>query len=300
MQQELSDYIALLLKETEKQDITLVDAKDIQYGQQLRFTDKRNEIPVNIYFSTRKGISVVIGGSKKGDLYAALSWIIFKNKIAAEGQHNWQRWAGTDESGKGDFFGPLVVCGFIMEKNYQDKLLEIGVQDSKKLSDHKVRKIAEYLYSNYRNKFDIIILQPHKYNELYEKFEKQGKKLNELLAWMHGRIILNLRTKNNFEGAVIDKFAQEEILQNSLSDLKNVELLQRHKAESDPAVASASILARYNYLKSMQEMSSKYNLDFPRGAGKNVVDFAQKFASKFNKVELQKVAKVHFKTYKEI
>jgi ribonuclease HIII len=300
MQQELSDYISWLLQETEKQNITLIDSRDIPYGQQLKFADSKSEIPVNIYYSARKGISVVIGGSKQGQLFSDLNLLIFKSRISPEKQHNWQRWAGTDESGKGDFFGPLVVCGFIMERKFEKKFSELGVQDSKRLSDEKVRKIAEYLYSNHRRNFDVIALQPRKYNELYEQFKQQGKKLNELLAWMHGRVILNLNNKNQFEGAVIDKFAKDSTLKNSLSDLKKLKLIQRYRAEDDPAVACASIIARYNFVKYLKEFSQKYDMEFPLGAGKNVVEFARLFTSKLSKAELFEVAKIHFKNYKEL
>jgi ribonuclease HIII len=300
MQKELNNFIAQLLVETEKNKIVLIDSKDIQYGQQLRFSDNKSKVTVNIYFSTRKGISKVLGGKKETVLHSKMNEILFGKAAEKPESHKWNRWAGTDESGKGDFFGPLVVCGFVMEKKFEKSFKELGIQDSKKIRSDKIVEIAEYLYKHHRRNFELIILKPQKYNELYTKFNDQKKKLNELLAWMHGRVILNLNEKTNFEGAVIDKFARERTLKDSLKDLSKISLIQRVRAEDDMAVACSSILARYNFVKFMDKLSADYQMEFPKGAAQKVIDAAAEFASKYGKERLREVAKIHFKTYKEI
>ncbi|MFC1887331.1 ribonuclease HIII [Candidatus Cloacimonadota bacterium] len=299
MHQELSNYISKLLSAIEKTDIKLIDSRDIQYGQQLKLSDGESEIKINVYYSMRKGVSVVLGGKNNSSIYLKLHKLLYGKTVEVV-KHDWKRWAGTDESGKGDFFGPLVVCGFVMEAKFKTRFQEMGIKDSKKMNDKEVIKIAEYLFSNHRRSFEILILQPAKYNELYKKFSEQNKKLNELLAWMHGRVILNLHEKLKFEGAVIDKFAGEQVLKGSLKDLDKIALIQRYRAEDDLAVACASILARYKFLKTMDELSSKFKMDLPKGASQKVIEVASAFSSKYGKDKLNEVAKIHFKTYSEV
>ncbi|RLC50454.1 MAG: ribonuclease HIII, partial [Candidatus Cloacimonadota bacterium] len=216
MRTELSDFIVHLLTESKKFGLKVVDEKVIPYGVQYKFGKGDSEIPVNIYYSDKKGISPVVGGSPRNDLRPLLLDLLNKKAENVSLQHNWKIWAGTDESGKGDFFGPLVVCGFIATEQTKEKLLQIGVKDSKLMKDSEIEKTAKLLYKNFPGHMEVIVLKPVKYNELYEKFRSQGKKLNEMLAWMHGRIILNLKNKHDFEGVVVDKFAGDKTLVSSL------------------------------------------------------------------------------------
>jgi len=155
MSKELHNYIARLIEKANKKDLTLVDSKDIPYGQQLIFSDGKFEIPLNIYYSKRKGISVVPGGNKKTDLFIILNKIIKGAKNDQRKNHNWDIWVGTDESGKGDFFGSLVVCGFTMKESFRDEFEQLGIQDSKKINDEKITEIAEFLYKKYRGFFEV-------------------------------------------------------------------------------------------------------------------------------------------------
>ena len=226
--------------------------------------------------------------------------ILQQKPDAVQKDHNWKIWAGTDESGKGDFFGALAVCGFIVKENNVADLKKLGVKDCKLLSDPELIKIAEKLYKNYKNNIEVLILQPAKYNELYTKFRQGNKKLNEMLAWMHSRVILNLNEKHKFEGAVVDKFASDRVLIGSLKDMKNVKLVHKIRAEEDIAVAAASIIARYHFLNSISTLSRKYQLEFPKGASEKVIKIGKEFAEKFSKDRLNEVAKIHFKTIEKI
>jgi len=300
MRTELSEFIVKLLGKTKKHELIVSDEKVINYGVQLKFRKGNDEIPINIYYSSKKGISTVIGGSPKNPLKSLLYQILNKEIEPPAKFHKWKIWAGTDESGKGDFFGPLVVCGFIATENILQKLKELGAKDSKLLKDAEAIRIAKILYKEFPQNIEIIVLNPSKYNELYEKFKQQNKKLNELLSWMHARVILNLKEKHNFEGAIIDKFASDKTLLSSLKDLKKVNLSSKIKAEEDLAVASASIIARYHFLQRLDDFSQKFGIKFPKGAAQKVIQTGKEFSKKFGKDRLKEVAKIHFKTFQEI
>ncbi|MBC8385638.1 MAG: ribonuclease HIII [Candidatus Cloacimonetes bacterium] len=300
MNKELLDFVEQLLIKTEKNGFLLSDEKEINYGVQLIFSKDNTTIPLNVYHSKKKGISTVIGGSPKNKLKLILNHILERKKNHFAHEHDWDYWIGTDESGKGDFFGPLVVCGFIASKQIVEKLSEFGIKDSKLLKDDEIEKIAKKIYANFPKNIETIVLNPSKYNELYSEFRKQGKKLNELLSWMHARVILNMKKKNNFEGAVVDKFASDRTLIASLKGLKEISLIHKTKAESDPAVAAASIIARYNFLKKIKDLSRSYQIDFPKGASNHVLETGKIFAEKFGKEKFMEVAKLHFRTYNKI
>jgi len=300
MNKLLLDFIAEIIENATSAGLVLSEEKEINYGVQLKFEKNAEQIPVNVYYSKKKGISTVVGGSQKNPLRKIILQILKKKPEKIQRDHNWKIWAGTDESGKGDFFGALVVCGFIVNDTEVDKLAELGVKDCKLHNDKDTVKIAKNLYKGYKNNIEVIILNPSKYNELYTKFRQGNKKLNELLAWMHSRVILNLNAKHNFEGAVVDKFASDRVLVGSLKDMENVTLIHKIKAEEDIAVAAASIIARYHYLESMKILSQKYEIEFPKGASQKVIETANEFADKFSKDRLSEVAKVHFKTMEKI
>ena len=300
MNQILMEFVAGIIEKASKFGLLLSDEKEINYGVQLKFEKGDNDIPLNVYFSKKKGISTVIGGSPKNPLRTIMQQILQQKPDAAQKDHNWKIWAGTDESGKGDFFGALAVCGFIVKENNVADLKKLGVKDCKLLSDIELIKIAEKLYYNYKNNIEVLVLQPAKYNELYVKFRQGNKKLNEMLAWMHSRVILNLNEKHKFEGAVVDKFASDRVLIGSLKGMKNVKLVHKIKAEEDIAVAAASIIARYHFLNSISTLSRKYQLEFPKGASEKVIKIAKEFTEKFSKDRLNEVAKIHFKTIEKI
>ena len=136
-----------------------------------------------------------------------------------------------------------------------------------------------------------------KYNELYSKFNN----LNKLLAWGHARAIENILEKSPCNYALADKFGDESLIKNALMQKgRNIILNQMVRAESDIAVAAASVLARAEFVKRMEEMQKKYNLSFSKGVSDNVKEQAKKFVETYSKERLQEVAKMHFKTSKEI
>lgn len=202
---------------------------------------------------------------------------------------------GVDEAGKGDFFGPLCVAALYASEKDNEKLIHMGMKDSKKLSDTTIRKLAPILQKKFAHK--IILIYPQKYNELYAKF----KNLNSLLAWGHATAIDHLVKQTNCSNVIIDKFAHERVVESALSK-KNLtlNLTQVHRGEEDPVVAAASILARFAFIDALDRFDEKYNFTFPKGASKQVIEAGKKFIEKFSRNELGNIAKLHFKTTLEL
>lgn len=202
---------------------------------------------------------------------------------------------GTDESGKGDYFGPLVIAGVLVDEENIKKLSAFNVQDSKKLSDAAIEKIAVQIKATCT--FSVIIINPAKYNELYLKF----KNLNTLLAWGHARAIENILEKKPCQHALADKFGNESLIKNALMQKgRSINLEQKVRAESDIAVAAASILARNEFVQRIKRLSVEYKMNFQKGASQKVKDQASEFIKKYGFDSLKNIAKIHFKTTKEL
>lgn len=202
---------------------------------------------------------------------------------------------GVDESGKGDFFGPLVIAGVLADETNSKKFIEAGVKDSKKLTDGKILQLANIIKAN--AVFTTVVIGNEKYNELYNKFQN----LNKLLAWGHARVIENILEKTPCSYAISDQFGKDTLIKDALLEKgKNITLEQRYRGEEDIAVAAASILARAEYVKRIEALSSKYEITFPKGTSDITLETAKTFANKYGKERLKEVAKLHFKTVNKI
>jgi ribonuclease HIII len=207
---------------------------------------------------------------------------------------------GVDEVGKGDYFGPLVVVGcFVNDKFLQDTQL-LGIGDSKKISDNRIRDIYEEIkdYPYYY----VSIVNPQEYN----KQIKELKNVSILLAKQHSKVIeMGLRdlAEKNIEckEVVIDQFSSKKSrVIDELGPLgKKIRFVQFHKGESDIAVACASVIARAIFLIELDKMSKEYYFTFPKGAS-NVIETGREFVKKHGVEELKKVAKISFKTTKRV
>lgn len=217
---------------------------------------------------------------------------VSKQKVKLEFPH-----IGTDESGKGDYFGPLVSAGVLVTERTAKKLLSVGVRDSKRLSDKRNLSLAQEILKICRGNFSIIEISPDRYNKLYQQFKREKKSLNTLLAWGHAKAIEEILVRVNCKTAVADQFADESFILSKLQERgKQIELIQMHKAEQNVAVAAASILARARFLEKLAKFSKEYGIDFPKGASQKVIDCARKCVELHGKDSLSKVAKLHFKT----
>ena len=197
---------------------------------------------------------------------------------------------GTDESGKGDYFGPLVVAGVFVPDKQEDVLRELGVKDSKRFSDNRVREMADLIKKGYKH--SIVAIGPEKYNELYGKL----KNLNRLLAWAHARAIENILEEVVCVQAITDQFGDKLYVENAMMKRgKDIELIQRPKAEEDMAVAAASILARAEFLRRLYFLSKDFAIDLPKGSSPRSEEVGSELVKKHGPGILDKVAKIHFK-----
>jgi len=208
---------------------------------------------------------------------------------------------GTDESGKGDYFGPMVIAGIWVDEAMKAKLEAMGIKDSKLLSDNRCRELAAKIRVTCNGKFVEVELQPEKYNELYEQFKKEGKNLNHLLAWGHARAIESLLERNLCTHAVADQFGDEKLILSKLMEKsRRLELIQTPKGERYIAVAAASILARDRFLTRVDKLSQEYGIALPKGASDAVIQPARQIIERRGSAELKKVAKFHHKTTQRI
>jgi len=205
------------------------------------------------------------------------------------------RWIGSDEAGKGDYFGPLVIAGVLVDNTIVKSLEELGVKDSKRLSDNSVKELANKIKKMCL--CSVVTIGPTKYNELYNKI----RNLNRLLAWGHSRAIENILDREECDYALADQFGDEKFIIAALMEKgKGIKVKQEIRAESDIGVAAASILARAEFVHRLAMQSVKYGMDFPKGASPAVIETGKEFVRRYGKERLKEVAKIHFKTTKSV
>lgn len=206
---------------------------------------------------------------------------------------------GSDESGKGDYFGPLVACAAYTDPTLSKRMKDIGARDCKALSDRQVLAIGPKLRSLLGpNRFKLVAIGPEAYNRIYAK----RKNVNIILAWAHARVIENLlETLPSCPRAVADQFGSEHLIQSALMEKgRQIILEQHHKAESDIAVAAASVIAREHFILALQKLSADSGVNLPKGASNAVIAAAQSFVAKHGADALNRVAKLHFKTTESV
>ncbi len=198
---------------------------------------------------------------------------------------------GMDESGKGDYFGPLVIAAVFVDATTESELRLMQVRDSKKISDGRILELAPDIRTICPH--SVVAIGPQRYNELYRKI----KNLNRLLAWGHARALENLLERVHCELAIADQFGDERLILNALQEKgKRIRLEQRPKAESDLAVAAASIVARAEFLLRLKRLSDEVGTTLPKGASPAVELAARMIVKKHGQERLGSVAKLHFKT----
>jgi len=202
---------------------------------------------------------------------------------------------GIDESGKGDYFGPLVIAAVFVTPALEQDLALMQVRDSKKISDGRILEMAPDI--RLLCPHSIVAIGPQRYNELYAKI----KNLNRLLAWGHARALENLLQQVDCDLAIADQFGDEGLILAALQEKgKRIRLVQRTKAESDLAVASASILARAEFLSRLQRLSQEVHTTLPKGASSSVELAGRMVVKKYGRDRLSTVAKLHFKTTQQV
>jgi ribonuclease HIII len=203
--------------------------------------------------------------------------------------------AGVDESGKGDFFGPLVVASAYVDPSLAKAMRAMNVRDSKRItSDDKALDMGRDLRRLLGRRYSVVRIGPRAYNRLYARM----RNVNRLLGWGHARSLENLlQAVPDCPRAVSDQFGSKQQVERALMKRgRRIELVQRPRAESDLAVAAASIIAREGFLRALQELSQPYGLAFPKGASDAVREAAVQLVRKAGPAALLETAKCHFKT----
>lgn len=202
---------------------------------------------------------------------------------------------GIDESGKGDYFGPLVVAGVCVTPDQEARLRDLGVRDSKTCSDKRAHSLAAHIRTLCPT--TLVAIGPERYNSLYASL----KNLNTLLAWGHARAIENLLETVRCERVIADQFGNARFLNNALMQRgRTVELIQKPRAEQEIAVAAASLVARAAFLRRLQDLSSRFALPLPKGAGPQVITAGKAVVEQYGPDGLGQVAKLHFRTTQKV
>jgi ribonuclease HIII len=265
------------------------------------FFAQKNRLSVAVY---EKGPKVLVQGRGVEEFvqFELEPKILGEAKLGYEEVHSPEMFEphfGVDESGKGDFFGPLAIAGVYVDYGIARKLLDAGVQDSKRIgSDARIRALAQTIRKTANGLVETVLIGPQRYNELYEKFGN----LNKLLGWGHARVIENLlKKKPDCPRSLSDQFADARVVEQSLlRHGRKIDIRQRTKAESDVAVAAASILAREAFINWLERRGKELGFRLERGASANVKEIAKKLVETKGPDALREVAKVHFRTAHEV
>jgi len=256
------------------------------------FKAVHNKTNVVLYES---GKLVIQGGESQDFIDFILEPEVLKDQAFQETRKNFIPHAGMDESGKGDFFGPLVIAAVYVDQKMELSLGDAGVRDCKLIkSDRQLQQIASDAMKIIGNRFGFVAIGPEAYNRMYDNIGS----LNRLLAWGHARALENLLEKvPECKEALADKFGDESLILNALKEKgRSIRLTQRTKAESDMAVAAASVLARAGFLRKLEDLSRKAGISLPKGAGEQVDLCASELASRGGPELLSQYAKMHFRT----
>ncbi len=299
----LHSYTAPLTSEQATKLRELLDELGFEFSPKpyTIFFAQKEKLSVAVY---EKGPKVLLQGKGLEDFvtFELEPKILGEAKLGYEEVHAPEMFEphfGIDESGKGDFFGPLVIAGVYTEREIARQFLDGGIQDSKRIgSDAKIHELAEMIRETPGVAFETILIGPERYNDLYEKFGN----LNNLLGWGHARVIENLLEKKpDCLRALSDKFADERVIRKALLQRgQAIELEQRTKAESDLAVAAASILAREAFIDWLERNGKRAGLKLGRGVSAPIKETARKIVAQGGPEALRKFAKVHFRTAHEI
>ena len=287
--------ITLNQKELAKlNDHCQVSSYEPYFVEHALFAYKGNQVNIVAYKSGK----VVIQGKRTEDFvtYTLEGEITLTPRLGYDSIHNpswFEAHAGMDESGKGDFFGPLVTACVIAEEGVAQKLIDAGVKDSKSItSDAAILKLEGMIRKMPGLVVKTTFAGMEKYNELYGKF---GNNLNRLLAWMHATALKDALKQKPVSWGLLDQFSEAPLVQNYLKDLP-FELRMQTKAESDPIVAAASIIARATYVKELEKLSEQAGEKLLKGAGTNVLKQGQSLVKKLGEDALKRFAKCHFRT----
>jgi ribonuclease HIII len=310
--------LGALIDACRSEGLTVGEPRAVDYGEQVTVSDGRATATLTVY-GGKAGVRTVPGGRKDTPLYDCLVRLaegqqpetpIQKKPTAAFPP---APWIGSDESGKGDYFGPLVAAAvYVAGGEDEAALRRAGVRDSKLLDDATAQRVAAEVRRVCGGRFAEEVLPPAEYNAEYARFRAEKQNLNHLLARGHARVLTAVLTHEDVPlqprpTAIADQFADEryvrERLQQELERLGRPMpvLIQTPRAEANVAVAAASILARDRFLEWLEETSRRLGVELPKGGSKpSIIAAARRIVESRGDAALGGVAKLHFATTKQV
>jgi ribonuclease HIII len=272
--------------------LEITSPNEKKYHFEVTVAELQSEVKILVYFG-KNGVKTILQGRETSSLYRIITDEIFSQEKLFEEKpiEIANSYIGTDESGKGDFFGPIVVAGFFTTPEISKQLQEIGVKDSKLLSDLQIQQIRRIIDEAFPENYQYNILLPAEYNVEYSKV----KNINKILIELHSNVANKLIEKFNSNFVITDKFSKRNL------ELKreNVTTIQETKAEKYIAVAAASIIARSEVVIWFENLKNK-GIELPKGGGNETTKTAQNLANKYGKQNLARICKLHFKNYLKI
>lgn len=299
--EQFSAYLAEA-KEKLSAELPIAAEKNINYGYQYTVKLAEAKLTLNIY-NGKKGLNVVYSGDSALAERAAALLEGRKAQAAAPATFVTDGlWAGSDESGKGDFFGSLVVAAVVVDNTTADRLRAAGVKDCKLLTDKKILELEDIIKAIVVD-YSVLELRPRVYNLRYEQVAAQGGKLNQLLGYGHVAALSKVLEKHeDCHSALIDQFTTSMVNIRALKQrFPQCDVRQQPKAESNLAVAAASVLARAQFLHTMAALAAEAGVqELPKGGGAQATACARELAAKYGKEALRNYVKLHFANYQRV
>ena len=283
-------------------EMPLKSEKAINYGYQFVVQIAVAKSTINIY-NGKKGLNIVYSGDSA--LAERAAEILEGRKAQASAPATFVAdglWAGSDESGKGDFFGSLVVAACVVDNTTAGKLRAAGVKDCKLLTDKKILELEDIIKVTVVD-YSVLELKPAVYNLRYEQVAAQGGKLNQLLGYGHVAALTQVLKKHeDCHSALIDQFTTSMVNIRALKQrFPECNVRQQPKAESNLAVAAASVLARAQFLHTMDALARQAGVrELPKGGGAQATACARELAKKYGRDALRNYVKLHFANYQRI
>ncbi|MBN1296216.1 hypothetical protein JXA80_05500 [bacterium] len=294
---EINQRILDVLPRLNQAGIVLEDTRPVPYGCRLVLRNNDRAIGVTIYFSKKKGHSTIIDASAPPDVARRIRSLF--NQRSPESmispdprEQRLTSWIGCDEGGKGAYTGPLVAVAFKADTAVVGTLGEMEVADSKTLPETMLRQVARALETRFGDRLGIVELMPETYNRLYSTFRAEGRSLNHLLAWAHGKAIEKLALGPETT-IVIDQFAEPRVILPRLP--RGLTAIIRPRAENNIAVAAASIVASSRYLDRLERLSAEVGVRLAPGAGDAADRSVAECIRKHGADVLTKIVKLHFR-----
>jgi ribonuclease HIII len=207
--------------------------------------------------------------------------------------------AGLDESGKGDFFGPVVAATVIADRTAIEGWIKAGVKDSKKVAESQIIKLDKLIRETHGVAVAVCLCGMPKYNLI---MGRPYANLNKLLAWQHATALVQALQRKKAPRGLLDQFTKEPLVQKELKKMgvTDFDLQMRTKAEEDPVVAAASVVARAEFVRQMHTLSREFGAPLQKGAGPLVKQQAHQIIDRFGARALGNFAKLHFRTAYEV